>query len=405
MRIFNSFKIAWRAILLNRSRTFLTMLGMIIGVGSVIAMMALGQGSKESIRTEISSMGSNMITVRPGAGMRGGVMTGGEDINKLTMADLQAIRTEADLLTDVVPLVNSSGQAIYGSNNWPTSIYGTEPAYIRIRMVDVVEGSMFTDEEVAASAKVVVIGQTVADELFPGENPVGKMIRFQKIPFKVIGLLEEKGESNFGQDQDDIILAPYNTVQKRIVGNNYLQSIIASARSEQDSEGAVDQINTILRRTHEIGPDEEDDFNVFAMDELISMLGSTSEMMSLLLVAIAGISLLVGGIGIMNIMYVSVKERTREIGLRMSVGAKSSAILLQFLIESVLISFTGGVLGILLGFAAIFALRYLMDWPAVVSVSSIMISFAVCAFTGIFFGWYPARRASMLNPLEAIRYE
>lgn len=406
MRILNSFKIAWRAILLNRSRTFLTMLGMIIGVGSVIAMMAIGEGSKESIRTQISSMGSNMITIRPGAGMRGGVMTGGESINKLTFNDLKAIRNEVDLLTDIVPMVNSSGQVIYGSNNWPTSIYGTDPEYLNIRMIEMKSGSMFTADDVAASAKVAVIGQTVVDNLFPkGENPIGKMIRFQRIPFKVIGVLEEKGENTFGQDQDDIIIAPYNTVQKRIVGNDYLQSIIASARSEEDSEQAVEDVSKVLRRTHELTAEDEDDFNVFAMEELISTLSSTSEMLTLLLVAIAGISLLVGGIGIMNIMYVSVKERTREIGLRMAVGAKSSAILLQFLIEAIMISFTGGVLGILLGFGAIFAIQNLMSWPAVISVDSIIVSFLVCAFTGIFFGWYPARKASQLNPLQALRYE
>lgn len=406
MRILNSFKIAWRAIILNKSRTLLTMLGMIIGVGSVITMMAIGQGSKESIRTQISSMGSNMITISPGAGMRGGVITSGENMNKLTFNDLEAIKSEVKGISKIVPVVNSSGQTIYGSKNWPTTIYGTYPDYFEIRMLDIKSGSSFTMEDVEASAKVAVVGQTVVDNLFSkDENPIGKMIRFQRIPLKIIGVLVEKGENTFGQDQDNLILSPFNTVQRRVIGNDYLHSIIASTWTENDANGAVTDITDVLRRTHELQEDEEDDFNVFAMEELIKTLSSTSEMLTLLLVVIAGISLLVGGIGIMNIMYVSVKERTREIGLRMAVGAQSSAILMQFLIEAILISFTGGVLGVIFGFTSIFAVQQLLNWPAIISVDSILISFVVCAFTGIFFGWYPARKAAQLDPLQALRYE
>lgn len=406
MRVLNLLKIAGKAILLNKTRTSLTMLGMIIGVSSVIAMMAIGEGSKESIKTQISSMGSNMITIRPGARMQGGVMLGRSEMRSLTLKDYEQLKENAQLLTAISPLVNSGGQSIYGSNNWPTSIYGTTPEYITIRKITLKEGSMFTDSDVNSSSKVVVIGKTIVDNLFPnGENPVGKIIRFKKIPFKVIGVLADKGESTFGQDQDDIILAPFTAVQKRLLAQDHLQSIVASAVSEEKAKDAVKEVTTIMRKQHEIEEGEDDDFNVFSMEELISTFSSTSEMLTILLVAIASISLIVGGIGIMNIMYVSVKERTKEIGLRMAVGARGSAILMQFIIEAILISFTGGILGIILGLAVTTAITQFMNWPTIVTTSSIFVSFAVCAFTGIFFGWYPARKASALDPLEALRYE
>jgi len=406
MRIFNLIKIAFRAIRLNKMRTFLTMLGIIIGVGSVITMMAIGEGSKESIKTQISSMGSNMINIRPGANMHGGVMQAGSGMQTMTMDDYDALNHDCQYISLISPIVNSGGQSIYGSNNWPTSIYGVYPDYLDIRELELKSGSMFTMRDVNASSKVVVIGQTVVENLFPdGEDPIGKIIRFRKIPFKVIGVLEEKGESNFGQDQDDILLAPMTAVQKRVLAQDYIHSIIASSVSEEKSVAAAAEIQEILRIQHDIKEGEEDDFNVFSMDELLDTISSTSEMLTLLLVAIASISLLVGGIGIMNIMYVSVKERTREIGLRLAVGARGASILMQFLIEAVIISFVGGIIGILLGLSLTYMVHFLMDWPIIISTSSIILSFAVCAITGVFFGWYPAKKASTLDPLEALRYE
>ena len=338
MRILNLLKIAWRAIKLNKMRTFLTMLGIIIGVASVIAMLAVGEGSTQSIKTQISSMGSNMITIRPGAGMQGGVRTDPGEMQSLKLEDYESLRDQATLLTAISPQVSGSGQVISGANNWPSSIYGVTPEYLDIRVLELTEGSMFTSAEVKSASKVAVIGQTIVENIFPdGESPIGKMIRFNKIPFKVIGVLEPKGENTFGQDQDDIILAPYTAVQKRILAIDYLQSIVASAVNEEQAPDAVEEVSAILRENHQINNPQEDDFNVFSMEELITALSSTSEILTVLLVAIAGISLLIGGIGIMNIMYVSVKERTREIGLRMAVGGKGADILIQFLIEAILI--------------------------------------------------------------------
>ncbi|WP_228238195.1 ABC transporter permease [Allomuricauda sp. M10] len=405
-RILNLIKIALKAIVLNKMRTLLTMLGIIIGVASVIAMLAIGEGSKQSIKDEISKMGSNMINIRPGADMRGGVRMGGSEMQSLKLEDFEALKEKATLLSYITPQVNGSGQSINGANNWPTTIYGVNPEYLDIKIWELSEGSMFTNAEVKSAAKVAVVGKTVVENLFPnGEDPIGKMIRFNSIPFKIIGVLEEKGESNFGQDQDDIIVAPYTTVQKRILAIDYIQSIVASAVSEEDAEAAVEEISTILREQHQIGNNDADDFNVFSMDELISTFSSTSEMLTVLLVAIASISLLIGGIGIMNIMYVSVKERTREIGLRMAVGAKGADILLQFLTEAVLISVTGGIIGVLLGFGATLFIKSILGWPTIITSYSVVISFAVCAITGIFFGWYPARKAAALDPISALRYE
>ncbi|HBO29356.1 MULTISPECIES: ABC transporter permease [Leeuwenhoekiella] len=406
MRILNLLKIAWRAIKLNKMRTFLTMLGIIIGVASVIAMLAVGEGSTQSIKTQISSMGSNMITIRPGAGMQGGVRTDPGEMQSLKLEDYESLRDQATLLTAISPQVSGSGQVISGANNWPSSIYGVTPEYLDIRVLELAEGSMFTSAEVKSAAKVAVIGQTIVENIFPdGESPIGKMIRFNKIPFKVIGVLEPKGENTFGQDQDDIILAPYTAVQKRILAIDYLQSIVASAVNEEQAPDAVEEVSAILRENHQITNPQEDDFNVFSMEELITALSSTSEILTVLLVAIAGISLLIGGIGIMNIMYVSVKERTREIGLRMAVGGKGADILIQFLIEAILISITGGILGVLLGISATLIIQNVFNWPTIVTLYSVIISFAVCAITGIFFGWYPARKAAALDPIVALRYE
>jgi putative ABC transport system permease protein len=303
-------------------------------------------------------------------------------------------------------MVDGNGQSIYGSNNWPTSIYGITPEYLTIKVWEVENGSIFTDAEIKSASKVAVIGQTVAKNLFKnGEDPIGKMVRFNSIPFKVIGVLTKKGESTFGQDQDDVILAPYTTVQKRILAIDYIQSVVASSVSEDKAPDAVEEITKILRERHQITEAQEDDFNVFSMEEMIATFSSTSEMLTVLLVAIASISLLVGGIGIMNIMYVSVKERTREIGLRMAVGGKNSDILMQFLIEAMLISITGGLIGVSLGLGATLFIEKVLSWPTSVTSYSIVISFVVCAVTGIFFGWYPAQKASTLDPITALRYE
>ncbi|NIJ46433.1 putative ABC transport system permease protein [Wenyingzhuangia heitensis] len=406
MRILNLLKIAFKAIVLNKVRTLLTMLGIIIGVASVIAMLAIGEGSKESIRTTISAMGSNMITIQPGADTRGPARGSGGDVQTLTLKDYEAIKEQSNLLSYITPVVNGGGQVINGANNWPSTIYGVNPEYLSIKVVGLQSGSMFTDIDVQKASKVVLIGQTVVDNVFPdGEEPVGKMIRFDNIPFKVIGVLEEKGENTFGQDQDDVVIAPFTTVQKRILAIDYLNQVMASAISEEDAPEAVTQVTEILRTQHKLMDHEDDDFSVRSMEELISTFSSTSEMLTVLLVAVASISLLIGGIGIMNIMYVSVKERTKEIGLRMAVGGKGSDILMQFLIEAILISITGGVLGVLLGLSATFLIEQFLHWPTSVAMYSIVISFAVCAVTGIFFGWYPARKAAALDPITALRYE
>ena len=406
MRLLNLLKIAYKAIILNKTRTLLTMLGIIIGVASVIAMLAIGEGSKESIRTTISAMGSNMITIRPGADDRGPARGSGGNVQTLVLEDYAAIKEEATLLSYITPIVNGGGQVINGSNNWPSTVYGVNPEYLNIKVVGLQSGSMFTDAEVKSASKVALIGQTVVENVFPdGQDPVGQMIRFNNIPFKVIGVLEEKGENTFGQDQDDVVIAPFTTVQKRILAIDYLNQIMASAVSEDDAPEAVNQVTEILRKQHKLTENEDDDFTVRSMEELISTFSSTSEMLTILLVAVASISLLIGGIGIMNIMYVSVKERTKEIGLRMAVGGKGSDILMQFLIEAILISITGGILGVVLGLGSTVFIEKFLNWPTSIAMYSIIISFAVCAITGIFFGWYPAKKAAALDPITALRYE
>lgn len=402
----NLIKVALKALSNNKFRGFLTMLGIIIGVGSVIAMLAIGQGSKRSIRAQISEMGSNMIMIHPGTGRFGGVRQSASSMQTLKIEDYQTIINETSYISACSPSVNSSGQAIYGANNTPTTIYGINQDYMDIRKYTVSEGEMFTDQDVIRAAKVCVVGQTIVDNLFPnGEDPLGKTIRFGKIPFKIIGVLTSKGYNSMGMDQDDLILAPYTTVQKRILAITYLQGIFASAITEELSDKAIDELTAILRQNHNIRAGEEDDFNIRSQEELSSMMSSTSDLMTVLLACIAGISLLVGGIGIMNIMYVSVTERTREIGLRMSIGAKGRHILWQFLIEAVIISVVGGIIGVLLGIGAAAAIKYIAGWPVFVQPYSVILSFAVCTVTGIFFGWYPAKKASNLDPIEAIRYE
>lgn len=406
MNIESLFKIAWKAIMLNKTRTALTMLGIIIGVASVIAMLAIGQGSKESIQKTISSMGANMITIRPGTESIAGVHTDAEDAQTLTLDDYTALKNKATLLTNVSPLVSGANQAVVGSHNWPTTIYGAAPEYLNIRDWNIEEGGLFTEEDVASFAKVAVIGKTVQQSLFPGgESAVGQVIRFKNIPLTVVGVLAAKGRNTFGQDQDDIIIAPYTTVQKRILAEDKLKSIVASSVSEESAPEAVKEVTAILEASHKLSETDRNDFTVSSQLELISTFSATSEMLTLLLVAIAGISLLVGGIGIMNIMYVSVKERTKEIGLRMAIGATDNHIRFQFLIESILISITGGIIGVISGLLATLVVSQVLGWPVSITVFSLLISFAVCTATGVFFGWYPARKAAGLDPIIALRYE
>ena len=406
MNLTNLFKIALRALANNKMRGFLTMLGIIIGVASVITMLAIGQGSKKSIQAEISEMGSNMIMIQPGGDIRGGVRQEASSMETLKLQDYQNIVDETRYVAAVSPSVNSSGQVIYGANNAPTTIYGISPDYMEIRRYKVEDGEMFTEQDIAVAAKVCVVGKTVVDNLFPGgENPVGKVIRFQKLPFKIVGVLESKGYNSMGMDQDDLILAPYTTIQKKVLAITHLQGITCSALKEEYTEQAIDEISEILRRNHKLKAGEEDDFTIRSQQELSSMLTSTTDMMTVLLAAVAGISLLVGGIGIMNIMYVSVTERTSEIGLRMSIGAKGIDILSQFLIESILISVTGGLIGVIFGVGSAIVVNQVAHFPIYIQPWSVLLSFLVCTATGIFFGWYPAKKAAQLDPIEAIRYE
>ena len=402
----NLIKIALRALANNKLRGFLTMLGIIIGVASVITKLAIGQGSKRSIQAEISEMGSNMIMIQPGADMRGGVRQEASAMETLKLEDLECITNETRYISAVSASVNSSGQAIYGANNAPTTVYGISPDYLEIRRYKVQDGEMFTEQDIQTAAKVCVIGKTVVDNLFSGgENPIGKVIRFQKLPFRVVGVLESKGYNTMGMDQDDLILAPYTTIQKKVLAITHLQGITCSALKEEYTEQAIDEITEILRRNHKLKDSDDDDFTIRSQQELSSMLTTTTDMMTVLLAAVAGISLLVGGIGIMNIMYVSVTERTREIGLRMSIGAKGIDILAQFLIESILISVTGGLIGVVLGVGSALVVNIVAHFPIYIQPWSVLLSFFVCTVTGIFFGWYPAKKAAQLDPIEAIRYE
>jgi ABC-type antimicrobial peptide transport system, permease component len=402
----NLFKIALRALGNNKFRTFLTMLGIIIGVASVITMLAIGQGSKRSIQSQISEMGSNIIMIHPGNMERGGVRQGADDMQTLKLEDYKSLRDNCKYLAAVSPVVNSSGQLIYGANNYPSSIYGVSPEYLSIRQLSVENGDTFTDQDVIASAKVCLIGKTIVDNIFTGgEDPIGKIIRFNKIPFKVIGVLKSKGYNSMGQDQDAIVLSPYTTIQKRILAITHIQELYCSALTEDMTDNATNEITTQLRHNHKLKDADQDDFDVRSQKELSTMLSSTTDLMTILLACIAGISLVVGGIGIMNIMYVSVTERTREIGLRMSVGARGIDILSQFLIEAILISITGGIIGVIMGVGASFGVKLIAKWPIYIQPWSVFLSFGVCTITGIFFGWYPAKKAADLDPIEAIRYE
>ena len=407
MNFINLFKIALRAIAANKLRSFLTMLGIIIGVASVIAMLAIGQGSKQSIQKNISEMGSNMIMIQPGQDRgHGGAQKDASVMQTLKLTDYEALCKDAKYLAAVSPNISASGQFVNGNNNTPSSIYGVSPEYLKIRQLKISDGEIFTEEDIQTSAKVCVIGKTVADNLFPnGEDPIGKVIRYKSIPFRIIGILKSKGYNSFGMDQDNLVLAPYTTVMKRILSVTYLQGINASAITEDQTDQAIEEITTILREQHKLLGDARNNFTIRSQQEIAEMMNTTSDTMTILLLVVACISLIVGGIGIMNIMYVSVTERTKEIGLRMSVGARGFDILNQFLIEAVFLSVTGGIIGVLVGIGISVGINTFAMWPILIQPWSVLLSFVVCTATGIFFGWYPAKKAAQLDPIEALRYE
>lgn len=406
MNLSSLFRIAIKALGNNKMRCFLTMLGVIIGVGSVIAMLAIGQGSKNSIKAQISEMGSNMIMIMPGAERRGGVRQSSDDMQTLKPSDYDAIINQASGIAHSTPTVSAQGQWINGNNNYPSQAQGVNTEFPDIRQRKVARGEMFTEADVKNAAKVCVLGKTLVDNLFPdGTDPIGKVVRFGSIPLTVIGVLDEKGYNTMGQDQDDMALVPYTTVMKRILAIDYLQGITLSAENEEQTELLTQELTDILRTAHKLRDGEEDNFTIRSMQELAEMISSTSSMMTVLLAAVAGISLLVGGIGIMNIMIVSVTERTREIGLRMSIGATGRDIMMQFLIEAIIISVTGGVLGIIIGAVATWMIKLFAHWPVQIDTGAVVLSFVVCTVIGIIFGFYPAAKASNLDPIEAIRYE
>jgi putative ABC transport system permease protein len=390
----------------NKMRTFLTMLGIIIGVASVIAMVSIGQGSKKSIQAQISTLGTNVMMIWPQASSTGGVRMEAGSSQKMTIEDVKIITERCPAVAYITPQVRTSGQLVAGNQNWRTSVYGVYPEYFEIRNLNLTSGTPFTMSDDRSAAKVCVVGQTVVNNLFGADaDPIGRFIRINKIPFKIIGITEQKGQNAFGQDQDDMVIAPFSTVQKRMLAITHIQSMLASATSESMIPTATQEITEVLKAKHRLGPSEEPDFTIRTQTDIAQMATSTSGIMTILLATIASISLLVGGIGIMNIMLVSVTERTREIGIRMSVGARGRDVLLQFLIEAMMISLLGGLIGIALGILASEVITVVLKWPMTITAQSIMMSFLFSSAIGIFFGWYPARKAANLNPIDALRYE
>lgn len=406
MNIANLLKVAITAIISNKTRTFLSTLGIIIGVAAVISMMAIGEGSKQSIRTELSKMGTNLLTVRPGGEMRGGVRQDPSSMQTLKIEDYETIRDKGTLVKAVSPEVTSSGQLIYGSKNTRTTIYGETPEYMDIKLWELKDGIVFTQEDVKKNAKVCLVGTTVVEELFGDKNfdAVGKSIRFKNIPFQIVGVLKSKGYNNWGMDQDNVVIAPYTTVMKRVNAQTYLSTINVSALSEEQSDAAIEEITALLRENHKLKEGAEDDFTIRSQQEMMSTMSSTMTTVQTVLVIAAAFSLLIAGIGIMNIMLVSVTERTKEIGLRMSVGARGRDILLQFLVESIMISLTGGLVGVFAGYGGAM-LAQTLGFPATVPLWSVIVSFCVCALIGLLFGIIPARKAARMDPIEALRYE
>ena len=407
MNLLMIIRVAFRALVRNKMRAALTMLGIIIGVSAVIAMVSIGQGAQQSVQNQIASIGTNLLFVSAGAQNVGGVRTGTGDTgtNTLTIEDLDAIKREVPSVSMVTPAINTRSQLIFGSQNWNTQIQGVSEQYPDIRKWNVQDGSFFTDADVRTAARVIVVGQTIADNLFPGTSAVGQTVRVKDLPFRVVGVMARKGQDQQGRDQDDTAFAPYTTVQKKILGSPRVQIAYVSALSQDATYTAQMQIGQLLRQRHKLGPQDADDFSVRNMSDIAEAANETNSIMTILLASIASVSLLVGGIGIMNIMLVSVTERTREIGIRMAIGARSSAVRTQFLIESVVLSLTGGVIGILLGLAVSLLIPSLLGWPTLVSMAAVIGSVVFSAAVGIFFGYYPARKAAALDPIDALRYE
>ena len=407
MNLLMIIRVAFRALVRNKMRAALTMLGIIIGVSAVIAMVSIGQGAQQSVQAQIASIGTNLLFVSAGAQNVGGVRTGTGDTgtNTLTVEDLDAIKREVPSVSMVTPTVNTRSQLIFGSQNWNTQIQGVSEQYPDIRKWTVQDGSFFTDADVRTAARVIVVGQTIADNLFPGTSAVGQTVRVKDLPFRVVGVMARKGQDQQGRDQDDTAFAPYTTVQKKILGSPRVQVAYVSAISQDATYTAQMQIGELLRQRHKLGPQDADDFSVRNMSDIAEAANETNSIMTMLLASIASVSLLVGGIGIMNIMLVSVTERTREIGIRMAIGARSSAVRTQFLIESVVLSLTGGLIGILLGLDVSLLIPSLLGWPTSVSTAAVIGSVIFSAAVGIFFGYYPARKAAALDPIDALRYE
>ena len=400
-------RVAFRALVRNKMRAALTMLGIIIGVSAVIAMVSIGQGAQASVQAQIESIGTNLLFVSAGAQNVGGVRSGTGDsgTNTLTVEDLDAIKREVPSVSMVTPSVNARSQLVSGNANWNTSVTGVSEQYPDVRKWTIQSGSFFTDADVRTAARVIVIGQTVGDNLFPGTDPVGQTLRVMNLPFRVVGVMKRKGQDQQGRDQDDVSFAPYTTVQKKILGSPRLQIAYVSAISQDATYTAQSQITDLLRQRHKLSANEPDDFTVRNMTDIADAANATSNTMTILLACIAGVSLLVGGIGIMNIMLVSVTERTREIGIRMAIGARSSAVRTQFLIESIVLSLTGGMFGIVLGVIVSLAIPKMLGWPTLVSTMAIVGSAIFSVAVGVFFGYYPARKAAALDPIEALRYE
>jgi putative ABC transport system permease protein len=407
MNLLMIIRVAFRALVRNKMRAALTMLGIIIGVSAVIAMVSIGQGAQQSVQNQIASIGTNLLFVSAGAQNVGGVRTGTGDTgtNTLTVEDLDAIKREVPSISMVTPAINTRSQLIFGSQNWNTQIQGVSEQYPDIRKWNVQDGSFFTDADVRTAARVIIVGQTIADNLFPGTDAVGQTVRVKDLPFRVVGVMARKGQDQQGRDQDDTAFAPYTTVQKKILGSPRVQIAYVSAISQDATYTAQMQIGELLRQRHKLGPGDADDFSVRNMTDIAEAANETNSIMTILLASIASVSLLVGGIGIMNIMLVSVTERTREIGIRMAIGARSSAVRTQFLIESVVLSLTGGLIGILLGLAVSLLIPSLLGWPTAVSTAAVIGSVIFSAAVGIFFGYYPARKAAALDPIDALRYE